>query len=224
MFDLQDKIVLYDLTNTYFEGRMQANRKARRGRSKEKRYDCPLVVLALVVNVEGFIKYYTTFEGNRSDCSTLVQVIDKLRKQTSETCVSEHKAIVVIDAGIATEANLSMLVEKGYDYVCVSRSNLKKYSEVRGKDSIYVEDQKKQKIELLQVETENQDDHSYYLKVTSEGKTIKESSINQQFIDRFEEGLKIISQSVTSKQVNFLPQHLKIRFSQKKSIQPLIKY
>jgi hypothetical protein len=99
LFDLEDKIILYDLTNTYFEGEKRNSRKARRGRSKEKRSDCPLLVLALVVNVEGFIKYSTIYEGHRSDSS---------------------------------EANLALIAEKGYDYVCVSRSNLKKYSCIKG--------------------------------------------------------------------------------------------
>ena len=196
LFDLEDKILLFDLTNTYFEGRMLGNRKARRGRSKEKRSDCPLIVLALVVNIDGFIKYSTLFEGNRSDSSTLGEVIDKLRKSTSTI---EGRAIVVIDAGIATEANLAMLVEKGYDYVCVSRSNLKKYKDIEGKTPVYIEDNKKQKIELVEVRTEKQDDHSYYLKVNSEGKRKKEISMYQHFISRFEEGLQIIQKGITGK-------------------------
>jgi uncharacterized DUF497 family protein len=199
LFDLQDKIILYDLTNTYFEGRMLANRKARRGRSKEKRYDCPLIVLALVVNVEGFIKYSTIFEGNRSDCSTLGQVVEALRSMTSESSASNHRAIVVIDAGIATEENLAMLVAKGYDYVCVSRSNLKKFSEIQGQNPVFVRDNKKQEIELLEVQAANQDDHTYYLKVKSEGKALKETSMYQQFCERFEEGLAIISKALASK-------------------------
>ena len=199
LFDLQDKIILFDLTNTYFEGQMRNNRKAHHGRSKEKRSDCPLIVLALVINTEGFIKYSTIFEGNRSDCTTLGNIIDELRIATSKTTEPQHRAVVVIDAGIATEANLALLIEKGYDYVCVSRSNLKRYSHIQGKNPVYVEDNKKQKIELLEVESDNQDDRSYYLKVSSEGKQLKESSMNQRFIERFEEGLNIISNAITGK-------------------------
>jgi len=55
---------LYDLTNTYFEGQKANSKLAKRGRSKEKRSDAKLVVLALVVNLEGFIKYSNVFEGN----------------------------------------------------------------------------------------------------------------------------------------------------------------
>ena len=57
LFDLQDKIILYDLTNTYFEGQKRNSQLAKFGRSKEKRSDAKIIVLALVVNTEGFVKY-----------------------------------------------------------------------------------------------------------------------------------------------------------------------
>jgi len=62
LFNLEDKIILYDLTNTYFEGRMLKSKKANFGRSKEKRSDAKIIVLALVINLEGFPKYYDIFE------------------------------------------------------------------------------------------------------------------------------------------------------------------
>jgi hypothetical protein len=125
LFDIEDKIILYDLTNTYFEGRMVKSRIAKFGRSKEKRSDARLIALGLVVNPEGFIKYSSLLEGNVSDCSTLSGMIDELRLKTSS---SAGKAIVVMDAGIATEANLQLLKEKGYDYLCVTRSMMKNYT------------------------------------------------------------------------------------------------
>ena len=69
-------------------------------------------MLALVVNVESFIKYSTIFEGNMSDSASLSQIIDNIQVKTSE----ESRAIVVLDAGIATEENLALLQSKGYDY------------------------------------------------------------------------------------------------------------
>ena len=57
LFDISDRIVLYDLTNTYFEGQYSHSDLAKYGRSKEKRSDAKLVVLALVVNIHRFIKY-----------------------------------------------------------------------------------------------------------------------------------------------------------------------
>ena len=61
LFDLEDKIILYDLTNTYFEGRMKDSRMAKFGRSKEKHNDARLIVLAFIVNTEGFLKYSDIF-------------------------------------------------------------------------------------------------------------------------------------------------------------------
>jgi len=80
LFNLEDKIILYDLTNTYFEGRMIDSKFAKFGRSKEKRTDAKLIVLAVIVNTEGFLKYSDIFEGNTSDCATLQTVITKLNK------------------------------------------------------------------------------------------------------------------------------------------------
>src|SRR5699024_6424676 len=123
LFDLQDKIILYDLTNTFFEGRMVHSRLGKRGRSKEKRSDAKLVVLALVINTEGFIKYSSILEGNIADSKTLAKKIDKLKVHTCR-----QEAVIVLDAGIATKENLKLITEKGYHYLCVSRSKLKDYS------------------------------------------------------------------------------------------------
>jgi hypothetical protein len=201
LFDLQDKIILYDLTNTYFEGAMRESELARHGRSKEKRSDCPLMVLALVVNVEGFVKYSAIYEGNKADCQTLGDMIEKLTCATTTTpaTVNAQKRIVVIDAGIATEENLKMIVEKGYDYVCVHRSSLKNYSIVEGKSSVTVLDNKSRPIELVKVQTQDTTDREYYLKVSSPSKALKETSMYEQFCKRYEDGLKLIVKGITTK-------------------------
>ena len=192
LFDIEDKIILYDLTNTYFEGRKQGSKIAKFGRSKEKRNDAKLVVLALVVNREGFIKYSSILEGNISDSKTLEGMINTLRLKTSK---SAKKALVVIDAGIATDKNLAMIKSKGYDYLCVSRSSLKNYKVEPGATTVTVIDNKKQKIDLSRVTTQNNTD--YYLKVESESKQAKERSMNEQFRSRYEAGLQKIADSLT---------------------------
>jgi hypothetical protein len=202
LFDLQDKIILYDLTNTYFEGEMRDSELARRGRSKEKRSDCPLLVLALVVNVEGFLKYSAIYEGNMADCKTLGAMVDKLASATTTTPVigEKDRRIVVIDAGIATEDNLKTITGKGYDYVCVSRSSLKKYMVAEGITPVVVYDKKKGcPIELVQVQAEGATDSEYYLKVTSGSKALKETSMYSQFCTRYEEGLRLIVKGVVTK-------------------------
>ena len=194
LFDLEDKIILYDLTNTYFEGRMQHSEIAKFGRSKEKRSDAKIVVLAVVVNREGFLKYSNIFEGNMTDCKTLETMINTLSSQTSAVA---RKPIVVMDAGIATDDNITLLKNKGYDYLCVSRSNLKAYYADIESKPVQVKDKKNQPIELLKVKTDKNDDH--YLWIKSNAKAIKEQSMNGKLSQRFEEGIQQINYGINSK-------------------------
>jgi len=129
-----------------------------------------------------------------ADSKTLGAMINKLRIKTS---VSAEKALVIIDAGIATEENLKMIRDKGYHYLCVSRPNLKNYHIEAGATTVTVTDNKKQKIDLCRVKSERSTD--YYLKVESQSKEMKERSMNQQFRSRFEAGLQKIADSLTKK-------------------------
>ena len=194
LFDLDDKIILYDLTNTYFEGRMKNSKLAKFGRSKEKRKDARLIVLAVVINPEGFLKYSNIFEGNMSDSKTLGTIINALSKQTS---FSNRKPIVVIDAGIATDANLEMLKKKEYDYMCVSRSNLKEYHADTDSAPVEIKDRRNQPIELMKVKVG--DDKDKYLWVKSKAKALKENSMNGLLSQRFEEGIQSINQGANKK-------------------------
>src|SRR5690606_19756471 len=109
------------------------------------------IVLALVVNREGFLKYSNIFEGNMADSKTLATVIETLGRRTS---CSNRKPVVVMDAGIATEGNITMLKAKSYDYLCVARSNLKKYQADTGSTPVMITDKRKNPIELLKVKCE----------------------------------------------------------------------
>jgi len=194
IFDLDDKIILYDLTNTYFEGAVRSSKIAKFGRSKEKRTDARLVVLAVVVNAEGFLKYSQIFEGNIADCSTLEKIIDELSLRTSsEAC---HPT-VVLDAGIATEDNLKLLKGKGFNYMCVSRSGMKQYSVDTSSQPIKICDKKDQPLVLQKVTVEGSTDN--WLRVHSEAKALKESGMNSRFSQRFEEGLTQIKESLAKK-------------------------
>ena len=194
LFDLEDTIFLYDLTNTYFEGQMRASAIAKFGRSKEKRNDARIVVLAMVINREGFLKYSNVFRGNMADCKTLEKVIETLSKQTSSV---QRKPIIVIDAGIATDGNVAMLKSKGYDYLCVSRSNLKEYYADTQSTPVIIKDKKDQPIELLKVRVMDDDDH--YLWVKSHAKALKENSMHGLLAQRFEEGIQNINEGILSK-------------------------
>jgi hypothetical protein len=129
-----------------------------------------------------------------ADSKTLDGMINKLRIKTSS---SASKALVVIDAGIATDSNLAMIKEKGFDYMCVSRSSLKNYTIEAGATTVTVTDNKKQKIELCPVKSDRNTD--YYLKVESHSKELKERSMNEQFRSCFEAGMQKIANSLTRK-------------------------
>lgn len=194
LFDIQDKIILFDLTNTYFEGRKSNSKIAKFGRSKEKRKDAKLIVLAMVINPEGFPKYTQILEGNTADSSSLPDMIDKLRLKTTHLTA---KALVVLDAGIATEDNLKIIKEKGYDYVCVSRSKIKDYSIKEGEVLHQIKTQNKEKISLQRVRSAQQTD--YLLRVKSPGKKLKEDAMRKQFETRFEAEIEKIKSSLTKK-------------------------
>jgi hypothetical protein len=194
LFDLTDKIILYDLTNTYFEGSMRSSKKAKFGKSKEKRNDARLIVLAVVVNTEGFLKYSQIFEGNTADSKTLKQIICELSSRTSST---QRHPIVVLDAGIATEDNLKLLKQHHFDYMCVSRSNMKKYSVDADSKPIEILDKKKQALTLQKITVEGNTDT--WLRVHSQAKALKESGMNSRFSQRFEQGLSQIKESLDKK-------------------------
>ncbi len=114
LFNLNRTIVLYDLTNSYFEGEASANTKARRSaNSKEKRTDRPVVSVGLVLDGEGFVLSHKVFPGNLHDCRSLVEAVRNLQS----VCGNGRKPMVVLDGGIATSKNLGYLLENGFDYV-----------------------------------------------------------------------------------------------------------
>jgi len=193
LFDLDDKIFLYDLTNTYFEGRKEGSEIARFGRSKEKRSDAKIVALALVVNMEGFVKYSQIYRGNIADCKTLGDTVEALA-QMGSCC--EKKPVVVIDAGIATAENLQLLKSMGYHYVCVSRSRLKDYN-LASNGQVQIMDKRENPIEICWVERPEDDDQ--YLYVHSQLKAVKESSMTDHFCDRFEEELDNVARGIHKK-------------------------
>jgi len=115
IFGLPEVITLFDITNTYFEGRSLANPKAKYGRSKEKRSDCKLVALGLVLDGSGFPKMSRIFPGNVSESGTLQEMLKTLSNKTDAT--------VIMDAGIASQDNIKYLSDNGYKYIVVSRSH-----------------------------------------------------------------------------------------------------
>lgn len=193
LFDIDDKIMLYDLTNTYFEGEKRGSSLARFGRSKEKRNDARQVVLAMVVNVHGFVKYSSVHEGNFADSSDISQLISNLRTATG----GQEPALVVIDAGIASEENLRTIRRKGYHYLCVSRKQLRDYKYDSTRPGVVHTTRSGNAITLKAIEAKGSTD--YCLEVNSPDKALKEQGMKTRFEQRFEEELAKIQSSLSRK-------------------------
>ena len=151
---------------------MENSDLCRFGRSKEKRNDCKIVVLAAVVNTEGLLVRTAIYEGNRQDRTTLEEVIGSITKETSP----DAKKIVVMDAGFYTKDNIKWLTDHHFDYITVLPSGDAKFSAASNK-VVYHQDCKKQEI-LLQMGSVTIDgmDRKALL-VNSDAKTAKERSM-----------------------------------------------
>src|SRR6056297_2723996 len=119
-FSNRERVFLYDLTNTYFEGQCADNPLAQRGHSKEKRTDCPLVTLALVVDAQGFAVMSQIYKGNQSEPATLEDILNRLQADMLPI-LSSVKPMMIMDRGIATQDNMALLVERGYPYTVIER-------------------------------------------------------------------------------------------------------
>lgn len=113
---MQDTIALYDLTNTYFEGLGEGNPQARHGWSKEKRNDCALLTLGLVLDGQGFVRRSEVFAGNVGEAGTLQGMLTGLGAPAG--------AMVIVDRGLVSAENLSWLKDHGYRYLVMTRERL----------------------------------------------------------------------------------------------------
>jgi transposase len=117
LFNLDARLFLYDLTSTYFEGRALQNPQAQRGYSRDSRPDCKQVVVGLVLDRDGFPKAHEVFEGNRTDRTTVPEMLEALERRVGRT----PGATVVVDRGMAFADNLHQIQERGYHYLVASR-------------------------------------------------------------------------------------------------------
>ena len=186
LFNLEETLIFYDLTNTYFEGSAKQNPKANFGRSKEKRTDCPLVTMGLTLSTEGFPKKSEFFAGNVSEGKTLAMMINSMRDPDLNS-----KPIVVMDAGIASEENIIWLIENGFEYLVVSRKA--QASMPDGVPTTVVKDKPNNIVKSAIVDVEN---HFYDGK---ELKKISTSLIPQDILDK----LKPLKKDVFSNKDSF---------------------
>lgn len=184
LFSLEETVTLFDLTNTYFEGQAAVNPKAKNGRSKEMRSDCPLVTLGLVLDGSGFVRRSRTFAGNVNEGGTLEGMLTGLQAPPG--------ALVIMDAGIATQANLDWLVEHGYRYLVVRRGGARQFDDAK---AVSIETAGGAKLRLhKQLSADGKEVQLY---CHSEGRQAKETAMVERFTKGFEEGLQKIAAGLT---------------------------
>lgn len=196
IFGLKETIILYDLTNTYFEGSKKGSKIANHAKSKDKRDDRPLITLALTLDAQGFPKQSKIYEGNISEPGTLEKMLDELSNVVDGfNC----QKTIVIDAGIATEDNLEIIKGKQFKYLAVSRK--KSYGDDFWQGSqeqqIKLSDEKTRlRVKLVTTKKE------LYLLCHSEAKEAKEKAILERRLKKFEEGLNGINKGLKKKRTH----------------------
>ena len=184
LFDLQPTVTLYDLTNTYFEGDAGSQEKAQRGHSKEKRSDCPLLTLGLMLDASGFVRRSQVFAGNVSEPHTLAEMLTALQ--------APKGALVVMDRGIATQDRITWLAEQGYRYLLVSRERKRTFDLA---SAMTVTTATQQSVHLHKVLSEDGQETRLYC--YSEAREEKEKAIAERLAKRFENALTTLSEGLS---------------------------
>ena len=193
LFDLHPTVTLYDLTNTYprlphagagFEGEASGQPNARRGHSKDKRTDCPLLTLGLVLDASGFVRRSQVFAGNVREHHTLAQMLDALH--------APRGALVVMDRGIATEDRVRWLREHQYRYLVVSRERTRHFD---ADAALSIETASHHRVHLHKVLSDDGQEARLYC--FSEARAAKERAIVERFAQRFEAALTRLSDGLS---------------------------
>ncbi len=123
LFDLDYDLLLYDVTSTYFEGQAEGNSLAKRGYSRDRRGDCKQVCIGLVVTRDGFPVGYQVFEGNRTDVTTVEEIVEEMEERYGKA-----SRVWVMDRGMMSAENLEWLNEGKRKYVIgTPKAELKKW-------------------------------------------------------------------------------------------------
>jgi transposase len=193
LFKLEYDLLLYDVTSTYFEGKAKGNPKAQRGYSRDQRPDCKQVCIAMVVTKQGFPLGYETFAGNRSDVTTVEEIVE-----TMENRYGRADRIWAMDRGMISQDNLAFLREGGRRYIVgTPKGMLRQFErELLGEDWETVH-------EGLEVKcVASPDGQETFILCRSADRREKEKAMHERFARRIEEGLRQIEASCQKRKYN----------------------
>jgi len=186
LFHLEYDLLLYDVTSTYFEGQCDANDLVRRGYSRDHRPDCKQVCIALVVSREGMPLGYEVFAGDRTDVTTVEDIVEKI-----EGLYGAAGRIWVMDRGMVSEENLEYLRSEGKRYIVgTPKGQLKRFEQ-----QILMEDwqQVRKGVEVKLCPSPDGDET--FILCRSATRSLKEKQIHERFEKRLEQGLEKVVES-----------------------------
>jgi transposase len=187
LFGAEFDILLYDLTSTYVEGAAEKNPMMRHGYSRDHRPDCEQMVIALIVNSEGFPFSYETFDGNRADVSTVETILRMVERKYGKA-----RRIWVLDRGMVSEANLEAIRKRDGQYlVGTPRSQMKQFEQELLKDDWT---QVRPDVEVKKVPIPHEEET--YILCRTAGRQEKEKAIRSRFSARMEEALQRLAKAV----------------------------
>ncbi len=189
LFGAEFDVLLYDLTSTYVEGAAEKNPMVRRGYSRDHRPDCEQLVIALIVNNEGFPFSYETFDGNRADVSTMETILRMVERKYGKA-----RRIWVFDRGIVSEENLAAIRKRDGQYLTgTPRSQMKQFeAELLQADWTRV----RPEVEVKKVAIP-QGEETYILCRTA-GRKEKEKAIRNRFSNSMETALKGLEKTIAT--------------------------
>ena len=190
LFGAEFDVLLYDLTSTYVEGAAENNPMMRRGYSRDHRPDCEQMVIALIVNREGFPFSYETFDGNRADVSTMETILRMVERKYGKA-----RRVWVFDRGIVSEENLAAIRKRSGQYlVGTPRSQMKQFeAELLNQENWT---QVRPEVEVKKVAIP-QGEETYILCRTT-GRKEKEKAIRGRFSGSMEKALQGLERTIAT--------------------------
>src|SRR5713226_7205871 len=188
LFGAEFDVMLYDLTSTYVEGAAEANPMMRRGYSRDHRPDCQQLVLALIVNPEGFPCSYEVFNGNRADVTTLEVILRMVERKYGKA-----RRIWVMDRGIVSEANLAAIRKRDGQYlVGTPRSKMKEFEAHLKQEANWEQVRDEVQVKLISIPGGTET----FILCKTEGRQRKEHAIRNRFARRMEAALDSLQKQV----------------------------
>lgn len=198
LFNLKRSVILYDVTNTHFEGVCSKNPKARHGKNKQKRNDCRQVAVGMAFDEYGLPLAHEVFAGNVADTSTLIAVLDRL-----EIADEDLKPVVILDAGFASKGNIALLKERGYSYLInITRGSRAKYAEAFAQEDFEALPGRTQerKVEVKRIE-DPEDETAQLVLCRSAQRRLKETAMLSRAEERFLDDLQALEKRIANGQL-----------------------